>query len=86
MARIKTQTDFAAYTVLLLRPEYICDDPSDAVNSTYLAHVGATDPKMAVAYARQEAADADGQDDKPDGIDYVPLFVTKGIHRDVKPN
>lgn len=74
------------YTVLLLRPEYICDDPSDAQNSTYLAHVKAKTPGAAVAYARMEAADADSQDDNPNGTDYVALFVTEGIHNDIKPS
>ena len=74
------------YTVLLLRPEYVCDNPWDAVESTFLAQVLAKDPKSAVAYAQQEAVTADSTKDISDGGDYTPLFVTPGTHNDVKPN
>lgn len=73
------------YSVVLLRPDYVCDNPWDSTTSTYLAHVVETDPKRALKEAQRQAMRVDqSQDVSPDGADYTMLFMAEGLHDDIK--
>lgn len=66
------------YTVLLLRPSDISDDPYDPVDSLWHDQVKAPTPSLAVFLARRRAAKADGREDG-DSKDYTVLFVCEGF-------
>ena len=74
MATIKT------YSVLLARPDYIADGPTD----TYWTSFAAASPELAVRYARIEAAGCDGIEEG-DLDDYAVLLVIEGKHQDLNP-
>lgn len=65
------------YTVLLLRPEDICDDPY-STDARYHEQVRATSPAKAAAKARENATKADMRDEDLEPADYAVLFVCEG--------
>jgi hypothetical protein len=67
------------YTVLLLRPDYVADTFGQ---DTFCAHVEGDTAEAALAAARAEACEADGQDDPED---YYCLFCTDGHVADHTP-
>lgn len=76
-----------AWTVLLLRPDYIADDYG---TDTYMTHVEAENAAAAVEAAQTEAYEADhDEDEREEGIgsadDYAVLLVIEGKHMDVTP-
>jgi hypothetical protein len=68
------------YTVLLRRPDYVTTDDLD----TYLTHIVATNPELAVQYARAEAVAADDEDVE-NAEDYAVLLVVEGHLNDLNP-
>lgn len=74
-----------AYTVLLLRPDYVADTFGQ---DTYMTHVSALSVAAAQAAAQQEAAQCDNSHhgDGGGGLpeDYHVLAVFEGNHNDIK--
>lgn len=68
------------FTVLLLYPDYLA---SNYGQETYLAHVGAKNPDMAVREAQRRAKEDNKTVDNKD--DFFPLAVFSGHHQDLKP-
>lgn len=76
-----------AWTVLLLRPDYIADDYG---TDTYMTAVEAVSAAAAAKAAQTEAYETDHDEaEREEGIgsadDYAVLLVIEGDHKDVKP-
>ena len=71
------------YTVILLYPDYIADNYGQ---ETYLAHVTANSPELAVRAAQTRAfTDNPEYADNGDLPDFYPLAVFAGQLEDLKP-
>ena len=69
------------YSVLLLYPDYLADDPSE----TFYEHVTATSPKNAGLVAQQSAISANAMDEDTDPDDFAVLLILEGHHHGVDP-
>lgn len=68
------------WTVLLARPDYVANDSLD----TYLTHVAALTPRLALNLARAEACAVD-EVHEDDAIDYACLLLIEGTLNDLNP-
>lgn len=78
-----------AYTVILLRPDYIATQYGQ---DTWMGPVKARDPQEAVKLARGECwlVDTEGMEDDPEDTlpaltDYFVIAVIRGKHNDLNP-
>lgn len=71
------------YTVLMLYPDYLASQYGE---ETYLAHVSATDPTLAIKQAQGEAFSENELDPgDSDPADFATLAVFPGHLEDLKP-
>ncbi len=73
------------FTVILLRPEYISDNPYDTVDSIYEDSTLASNAAEAVALIRMQAWKADGvEDDEGHELnDYTLIGVYEGVQENL---
>lgn len=70
------------YTVLLLYPDYLAENYGEA---TYLAHVWAETPEIAIRRAQRDVwveNNPDDEDTEGEPSDFMPMLCIEGHHHD----
>ena len=68
------------YTVLLLLPDYLCEESIPWVN-TYLSYVTANSTESAIEFAQENAYDV--MPDAENAEDFAVLFACEGHQKDL---